>query len=354
MSGTNLQTRNTSIDLIKTVAIFGTILIHVTANGGFSGEIGSLYWTSSLFWGTLIRCAVPLFFMCSGALLLPPSKPLDTKTVWKKYILRIFIALAFWATAYALCNLMLLRLSTGVLTAADVKLAVRNLLLFEHERHFYYLHITLLVYAMLPVTRTFVANASPKTLNYALALWLVLSCLYPTLRGFFPDLNPYLIPAQYVLNISWGAIGLGVLGYVMSTRAQSHNPLCYAALFLVGLCITFGGTYLLSVRGGWFNQLLIQGNAVGVYMQAIGLFGLCTALMKNRTRAPALKTVSDASFCIYLVHLFFLGLLDVAGINVTNLNPLWSAPVMALAIFGASFLVWLILRRIPIVNRWLI
>ncbi len=354
MSISDTRARNTSIDLIKSIAIFGTILIHVTANGGFSGAIGSASWVSSLFWGTLIRCAVPLFFMCSGALLLPPSKPLDIKTVWKKYILRIFIALAFWATAYALCNLMLLHIRTGAITAADIKLAVKNLLLFEHERHLYYLHITLLVYAMLPVTRSFVAHASPKTLRYAFALWLVLSCIYPTARAFFPKLNPYLIPAQYVLNISWGAVGLGVLGYSISSRSRDHKPLPYALLYLGGLAITFGGSYLLALRQGWFNQLLIQGNAVGVYMQAIGIFGFCTAVFKDRKQAPALRTLSNSTFCIYLVHLFFLGLLDAAGINVTNLNPLWSAPVMTAAILGASFLVWLILRRIPIVNRWLI
>ena len=354
MTAENKASRNVAIDAIKTIAIFGTILIHVTANGGFSHAIGSVPWAGSLFWGTLIRCAVPLFFMCSGALLLPPEKELSAKLVWKKYILRIFVALAFWATAYALCNLMLLRLDAGVLTAADIKLALKNLLLFEHERHFYYLHITLLVYAMLPITRTFVAHASDKTVNYALAIWFVLSCLYPTVRGFFPERNPYIIPAQYVINISWGAVGLGVLGYVMSKRAKNRSPWLYAAVYLVGLGITFGGSYLLAVRGGWFNQLLIQGNALGVYLQAIGIFGLCTTVFSRSEKAPLLKTVSNASFCIYLVHLFVLGLLDVLGCNAATLNPLWSAPIMGAVILLCSFVVWLILKRIPIVNRWLI
>ena len=354
MSDTSLQTRNVAIDAVKTIAIFGTILIHVTANGGFSHTIGSLPFAGAVFWGTIIRCAVPLFFMCSGALLLPPEKDLPAKLVWKKYILRIFIALAFWATAYALCNLMLLRLDTGVLTAADIRLAVKNLLLFEHERHFYYLHITLLVYAMLPVTRSFVAHASDKTLNYALVLWFVLSSLYPTLRGLFPDLNPYIIPAQYVINITWGAVGLGVAGYVMSKRARAHKPWLYGLIYIVGLCITFGGTYFRSVRGWYFDQLFIQGNAVGVYLQAIGIFGLCIALFGSKQTSPLLKTVSNASFCIYLVHLFVLGLLDVLGLNAANLNPAWSAPLMSAVIFAVSFLIWLILRRVPIVNRWLI
>ena len=49
MSDTSLQTRNVAIDAVKTIAIFGTILIHVTANGGFSHTIGSLPFAGAVF-----------------------------------------------------------------------------------------------------------------------------------------------------------------------------------------------------------------------------------------------------------------------------------------------------------------
>ena len=67
--------RSVPVDAAKTAAIFGTLLIHASAAGGFAGAPGSFGWTSALFWNCLLRSAVPVFFLCSGALLLPPEDP---------------------------------------------------------------------------------------------------------------------------------------------------------------------------------------------------------------------------------------------------------------------------------------
>ena len=97
--------RDTSIDLIKIVAIIGVLAVHTCA-GGFTYAIGSQNWMGSLFWGSLTRASVPLFFMCSGALLLNPNKELSLKKLFSKNILRILIALFFWAAAYKLFHLL--------------------------------------------------------------------------------------------------------------------------------------------------------------------------------------------------------------------------------------------------------
>ena len=98
---TMTRRRNVPVDAAKTAAIFGTLLIHASAAGGFAGAPGSFGWTSALFWNSLLRCAVPVFFLCSGALLLPPEKDITIRKVWTKYISRILAALFFWAAAYA-------------------------------------------------------------------------------------------------------------------------------------------------------------------------------------------------------------------------------------------------------------
>ena len=74
--------RNSGIDLIKTVAIFFVVMIHC---GDFSGTVGSGVWTASLGWTGLARPAVPLFLMCTGALMLPPEKELPLKKLWLRW-----------------------------------------------------------------------------------------------------------------------------------------------------------------------------------------------------------------------------------------------------------------------------
>ena len=59
------QRRSVPVDAAKTAAIFGTLLIHASAAGGFAGAPGSFGWTSALFWNCLLRSAVPVF-SCSA------------------------------------------------------------------------------------------------------------------------------------------------------------------------------------------------------------------------------------------------------------------------------------------------
>ena len=109
------QRRSVPVDAAKTAAIFGTLLIHASAAGGFAGAPGSFGWTSALFWNCLLRSAVPVFFLCSGALLLPPEKEVTIRRVWTKYIPRILAALFFWAAAYKGMDLLRGWRAAGVL-----------------------------------------------------------------------------------------------------------------------------------------------------------------------------------------------------------------------------------------------
>ena len=64
--------------------------------------------------------------------------------------------------------------------------------------------------------------------------------------------------------------------------------------------------------------------------------------------------LSKASFCIYLVHLFFLDLLMKAGYYTGALNPMWSAPAETVVLVACGFVTWLVLRKVPLVKRYLI
>lgn len=348
------QNRSVPVDAAKTFAIFGTLMIHASAAGGFSGAVGGFDWTSALFWNSLLRCAVPLFFLCSGALLLPPEKNVTISTVWRKYIPRILAALFFWAAAYSGWSLLLAWRRTGVLELAAIRQTLVDLVMFRHKSHLYYLHVIILVYALLPVTRLFAARADRQLTRYALAVWFLLGSVYPLLRAFPPVSGLGGIPVQYAINLTWGAVGYGLLGHVLTEESRKHRPVTFVLVYLVGFVLTFGGTLVLSLRAGSLVQTFLQGTAPGVCLQAAGIYGFCVSAFWEKDRCPAVKTVSKASFCIYLVHLFFLDFLTERGIAAGVYPPIWAVPALALVMFTAGFLVWLVLRRVPVVNRYLI
>ena len=127
--------RDRSVDFIKTVAIFGVIVIHVTVPTFSAGEIGSPPWLTALFWAGISHASVPLFLMASGALLLPPEREMTLKKLYTKSIPRLLIALLFWAAGYKLFHM----LAWGTFASWRVVFAVKEVLLFRHEDHLYYL-----------------------------------------------------------------------------------------------------------------------------------------------------------------------------------------------------------------------
>jgi len=218
--------RNSSIDLLKTVAIFGVIVIH-TCSGAYNDPIPSLGWISAVLWGSIVRASVPIFFMCSGALLLTPHKLLSLKKLYTGNLLRIVAAMFVWALAYKGYHLLV----SGSFTLSACFQALKEVLLFKHEFHLYYLHILMLVYVFLPITRVFVKNASGKELQYALAVWFLLGIIYPTVRAFWPFSLLTGIPAQWLMNMTYAAIGYGVLGYCLSCSPPPflrNGDICFA------------------------------------------------------------------------------------------------------------------------------
>ncbi len=345
--------RRMSIDALKAISIFGVLVIH-TLGGGFSNlAIGSFDWYSAVFWGSLIRFAVPVFFMCSGSLLLDPEKEISFKSLYTKYIPRILAALVFWALAYEAYDIGNAAIAAGSFDYNLVIASQKNMVLFRHHFHLYFLHIMILVYIFLPVTRILVKNASKPELNYILAIWFLLGIVFPRLRQYYPFSLLSGIPAQYGINMTYSAVGYGILGYYLH-RFRPKKVLPMLLIFLAGFAVTFGGTIYLSLANNR-NMTLWEGMSPGVALMATGLFGFLTCLFDDKSSPGPVRELSLASFCIYLVHDFFNQILRYKDIMIHNFKPvLVSIPVISSIVLLASYLVYLVLRKIPLVNKYLI
>lgn len=86
--------RNVSADMLKTIAIIGVLLIHVSSSG-LTHPIGSSDWFSALLYGCLARASVPLFLMCSGALMLDKDRQYPVRKILTHNLPHILVALFF-------------------------------------------------------------------------------------------------------------------------------------------------------------------------------------------------------------------------------------------------------------------
>lgn len=340
--------RDLSIDLLKAIAIFGVIIIHTCA---YNYDIASANWTASVFWGSVVRASVPIFFMCSGALLLAPRKNFSTKRFFKKNVLRIVVAMVFWAMAYKIFHLLV----GHNLSVSNIFQAFKEVLLFNQEFHLYFLQIILLVYLFLPITKIITEHATKRQLEYLLALWFAFGIVFPTVYTYWPFTLLSDIPMQYKINLTYSAIGYGLFGYYLK-QYPLRNKTWYLGLTVLGFFLTFGGTYLSSVKQGLFEAHFLEGMSVGVCLLAAGIFGLCISFgdLKNEGIRRATFYLSKASFCIFLTHVFFIYALSALGITAAILPTAISIPLVALIILICSTLTYAVLSRIPVVNEWLI
>ena len=340
--------RDPALDGVRSLAIVLVVLTHC-ASTGLTGPVGAFDWWSSLVWGSLARPSVPLFFMCSGALML--CRDITPRRVFTHSLPRILCAMSAWAFLYRLYWLN----EGGGLTPENLLDAVKRTLLLQHEFHFYFLHILLLVYAFLPAVRVFVRSASRRELEYLLALWFVTGILLPLLKNFWPFTLVYQIEARYVMNTAYSAVGYALLGHYLRQYGHSISRKWYALALAGGLAFSFGCTALFSLRDGELCQIFLEGMSPGPMFMSLGLFGLI--LTQKTWPAPVVKVtgrLARASFCVYLSHVLFQHLLRERGI-VAGASPclLW-IPLVCVLLLAAGWLAWEILHRIPFVRTYLV
>lgn len=147
-----------------------------------------------------------------------------------------------------------------------------------------------------------------------------------------------------------------LLGYLLSRTvlsAKARIGIYLGGVF--GWALYFGGTILLSYRDGSFNKMFKGYIGVPGVLMGVAVFELFRTLeQKGRLHLSAsavrvLKTVSGASFGVYLIHIYWRDILvhflhlDVTGYLWRFLGPI---PVYLLAMGTV-----LLLKKIPGLRR---
>ena len=63
--------------------------------------------------------------------------------------------------------------------------------------------------------------------------------------------------------------------------------------------------------------------------------------------------MAQVSFGVYLIHVFFLILLDRLNITVLSIPPVLAVPALTVVVFLCSFAVAWLISKIPLVGRYL-
>jgi len=356
--------RNLSLDIVRIIGIFGVIFIHllypVYSRPDFFG--GVAWWVATIIYSFSL-VSVPLFIMLSGYLLIPKSESIGANL--RRITKRLIIPLVVWFGIYLWWNGFLL------VKFDAYPASIANMIFSGSIYHLYFLVILIGLYLILPFIRSWLKNSSEPEKRYGLALaWIAGIGIYMAIY----------------LNIIGGAVGnlfswwLPFLGFFLTgyfIRRSKHK--ISTAKLLAFFLRWWGITLVFSFVGVWFSKVGLGSawHSSGVFyfntflspnviLMAVVLFWLMVknlnftelSSQKNQKQAQKyfsqiIKSVSNNVYAMYLVHVIVIGWVDIKYRYAIEFigESLWPFVITrSLLVFALSYVLALIIRKIPKVN----
>lgn len=334
-------------DILNIIAIIAVIAMH--CNGIVHGNPNTRAWNLSLIVECLCYFAVPLFCMLSGATLMNYRKKYDTKTFFKKRMLKVLIPFLLWAIFMFVWKIYKGQLNiksiNGPATWINAFFANRE------ESTYYFMFEILGIYLTMPLLSLLTKEEYRKTLWFTVLLFFIFNAFLPNILS----LAGITFNSSFSVRIG-GYIIFVILGYLLSTQEvnKKYRILIYAGA-LVGLIYRYSTTFILSKEAGkvikttwgytsWHSILLTC--AVFLLVKNINVEKM---LEGKEQITNTIKKISSCSFGVYLIHTivkyYYISALDI---NTSS----WTFRTFGIiAVYGISLIVILILKKIPILRK---
>lgn len=333
-------------DLLRIVAIFGVIIQHYCpVLFGKKVSIDSFSWNVANVYDCFSNWSVPVFIMISGMFILNPDKSFSTKTFFQKNVLKIVIIIFIWGLFYEILKQVLGFEQHASVSGYFIPIFYKRLPWY----HLWFLYLILALYMLVPILRIYTANASIKNIGYLLVLVVGVSCIH--------TLNKVLPPIHFNIAELSGYVGYFIGGYFFSKYDFSKRQVIFVYIFgvlsVIFRIIVYRKIYLINGgdRTDIFNYL---SPFVMITAFAIFLFFKRNISFKSYTVNNIIAFISSCTLGIYLLHGSILELFSRIGITPLSFNPLFSIGVLSLLTFVICFLVVTLIKKIPIVSKYIV
>jgi surface polysaccharide O-acyltransferase-like enzyme len=340
--GSILNERNKNLDLLRVLASFMVILLHVSTKYVVE-NIGSpnLYFTIGNFFNSITRISVPIFVMLSGAFILDNVKNKDYEFFYKKTFKTIIIPTLLWSLIYCIYSISLEILKGLIGLETNYFMPFLNWANGRPFYHLWYMYMVVGLYLIAPILIKVKEDiGDKKTLILGWILMLLGVIIKFTSKLFWP--------IQFILYL-----GYFILGYSLNKYYISNNKKPFK--YILGTVISGLSVFLITeliVRMGWLknDQLYFYSNLAPFVI--IGSICIFIAFINIRElKIPAfIDGIAKHSFNIYMIHAGILNIIDLITIKVLNWNPnpnpIWYIPLLAVFAFGLSYIGSLIIKWI--------
>lgn len=287
---------------------------------------------NGLFLSSLSYLTAPsigLFFMVSGALLLPIK--MGTSSFLKRRFMKVAIPAAVWTLFYLVCNAWL----------RDETFTLRSLLSLPFSAQgnpvLWFIYTLLGLYLLVPVLSRWLENCSRRELEFYICLWGISLC-YPLLQ-LVVDINTSNTGILYYFT---GYVGYFIMGYYCRTYPErlSFQWLLPAMMAVVAVPAIFKlqGVHVDFYAVFWYLSPFVAVQCLFWWKMAIEI---SATWINKRTN---LSKLAQLTFGIYLIHIFVMRYVlwhcdYILGIHSYILQTI---VIIILTLAGSFILSWLI------------
>lgn len=332
------------LDVLRFIACLAVILIHCSAIivGGttISATKGDFYFAHTI--DLLVRFAVPVFIMISGALFL--SEDYDfKKEKLKKHIIKLVKVYIVWSIFYSVSFHIIKPLLQGHEISAIE--ALKAIALGEY--HMWYIYLIIGLYLIAPILRLWVNKKNIKYVKYSLivlSIMFFVSTAMVLLEKIFPSMNglsehfKVFIPG----HVS-GYMAYYILGWYLSNIEirKPKNLYIIAIITFIAILLTSSFLYLTRQIGiDWAYRNF----SIHSIICAAAMLVFAKQYFDNKKFAEnkKIKAISKNSLGIYLIHPLFIEIF-CAIFNAIKLPTILFIPcsfifVLPLSYFSVSLI----------------
>ncbi len=325
------------IDLLKTIAAFAVVILHVTVSilYNFADQEN---WQAANFYNSLVRFCVPVFVMISGVLLLKKNE--EITVFLRKRFSRLLFPFIFWSLVY-----LLLKINYDSSFKEIISFSIKAIK-SGTEFHLWYIYMLIGLYLFIPILSKFTVNATKKEMIYFLSIWFFIILIsLPVFNKFYTRID---------FRYFSGYIGYLVLGTFLHRFVDKKPRWMGFLLFFLSVGFTIFITYYLSAKTNTFNGRFYDFLGLNVVFACIGMFLIFKEVStENKIFKQIVETISKYSYGIYLSHIFVLMVVSKIGLSYLLFNPWLSIPFIAISVFVLSWFLTFILSKIPVVGKYI-
>ncbi len=336
------------LDILKIISCIAVVMIHVTADGFKYMNIHSASWSVVTIFNIVVRFAVPVFVMASGAVFLNPDKKLDVKELWKKNILNLIIIYIVWTLIYAVYKVYNKGLDVSIINILSS--AVK-----KSYYHLWFIPMLIGIYACIPLLKPMV-NSGKKTVEYFLTIFALFYIIPRTIELFEFPYYKYITAILSRIQIPMlGYICYFVLGHYLHTYELTKKQ--KKMIYIAGIVATLLGIVGTMTYSWHMNKAIVtlaDNFSITTFTMCIAMFVLMKSLFENRKIKfeKLIIHLSNASLGIYLIHVLIKEILrNQLDMPFTNI---WNLPLNAIIMIIGSYLITVGLSKIPVINKYIV